>query len=292
MSAIMTTDGPRARGARPHPEKGANGATIDGGRMTGIGLAIPADSADDHFVAALVGGLAEPLIAQGYGLFTRVVHDAASERRMYRHWSASDGIAGVILLGAGRGDERAKLLRSLGRPFVAFADVSQHADMPAVLVDEAASVDVISGFLAGRPHERTVYIAAPGDLVTSQARASAVGDRFEIVHVERDAGAAVEAASAIVATGPATLLFDSDVHAVTTAAAFVDRGLRVPDDVAIVSWTDSALCRSTTPSVTALDRRGAEIGRLLGHRMLATIANGEVRVDRAPDPFIVRRESA
>lgn len=260
--------------------------------MTGIGLAIPADSTDDHFVAALVNALAEPLIAEGYGLFTRVVHDPASERRMYRLWAASDGIAGVVLLGAGRGDERVKLLRALGMPFAAVADVSQQGDFPTVVVDAAASVDVISGFLAAGRHERTVYLASPGDSVTSQARANAVGDRFETVHVERDAAAAVAAASAVLAKGPATLLFDSDVHAAAAASAFIARGLTVPDDVAIVSWTDSALCRSATPSLTAVDRRGGEIGRLLGHRMLATIGGGEARADRAPDPFIVRRESA
>jgi len=292
MSAITTTAGPGARSSRPHIDQRMGGQTSDGGRMTGIGLAIPADSTDDHFVAALVNALAEPLIADGYGLFTRVVHDAASERRMYRLWAASDGIAGVVVLGAGRGDERVKLLRSLGLPFAAVVDVSQHGDFPAVLVDAAASVDVISGFLASGRHERTVYIATPGDSVTSQARARAVGDRFEIVHVERDAAAAVAAASAILATGPATLLFDSDVHAAAAASTFISRGLIMPDDVAIVSWTDSALCRSATPSLTAVDRRGGEIGRLLGHRMLATIAGGEAPADRAPDPFIVRRESA
>ncbi|MFD4959067.1 substrate-binding domain-containing protein [Microbacterium sp. NPDC058389] len=292
MSAITTTAGPGARSPRPHDDQRAGAETSDGGRMTGIGLAIPADSTDDHFVAALVNALAEPLIAEGYGLFTRVVHDVASERRMYRLWAASDGIAGVVLLGAGRGDDRVRLLRSLGVPFAAVADVSQQGEFPAVLVDAAASVDVISGFLAAGRHERTVYLAAPGDSVTSKARANAVGDRFEIVQVERDAAAAVAAASAIVATGPATLLFDSDVHAAAAASAFIARGLAVPDDVAIVSWTDSALCRSATPSLTAVDRRGGEIGRLLGHRMLATITGGEVRADRAPDPFIVRRESA
>jgi len=292
MSAITTTAGPGARSPRPHDGQQVGAETSDGGRMTGIGLAIPADSTDDHFVAALVNALAEPLIAEGYGLFTRVVHDSAAERRMYRLWAASDGIAGVVLLGAGRTDERVKLLRSLGVPFAAVADVSQQGDFPAVLVDAAASVDVISGFLAAGRHGRTVYLAAPGDSVTSQARANAVGDRFEIVRVERDAAAAVAAAAAIIATGPATLLFDSDVHAAAAASAFISRGLKVPDDVAIVSWTDSALCRSATPSLTAVDRRGGEIGRLLGHLMLATIAGGEARADRAPDPFIVRRESA
>jgi len=126
----------------------------------------------------------------------------------------------------------------------------------------------------------------------ARSRANAAALHFEVLRVDRSVQAAAAAAAAIVAQGPATLVFESDVHAAATVAAFVAQGVRLPQDAAIVSWTDSSLCRSTTPSITALNRRGSEIGALLGHRMLATIDGEPPATDLAPDPYIVRRESA
>ncbi|KJQ52775.1 substrate-binding domain-containing protein [Microbacterium sp. SA39] len=259
--------------------------------MTGIGLAIPAGSADDHFVAALVHSLAEPLIAEGLGLFTRVVHDNASEERMYRHWAESEGIAGVALLGAGRHDPRAGLLDMLGLPFVAVVDAGDSGDFSSIVVDVAASVTVVADFLQGRGHDRVVYIVGPTDSFTARSRAAVASERFEVVNTDRASDAAVIAALSVVEKEPATLLFDSDVHAAAVLAAFSARGIRVPDDVAIVSWTDSSLCRSTSPSITAVNRRGSEIGALLGARMLKAVDGAPAGSDDAPHPFVVLRES-
>jgi DNA-binding LacI/PurR family transcriptional regulator len=259
--------------------------------MTGIGLAIPAGSAEDHFVAALVHSLAEPLIAEGLGLFTRVVHDDASEERMYRHWAQSDGIAGVVMLGAGRDDHRISLLEKLGVPFAAVVDAENAGDFASVVVDVAASVTIVADFLQGRGHARGVYIVGPTDSVTARSRAAAAAERFEVVHTERVPQDAVAAALNVIEKEPATLLFDSDVHAAAALAAFSARGIRVPADVAIVSWTDSSLCQSTSPSITAVNRRGSEIGALLGARVLATVGGAAVGSDDAPHPFIVLRES-
>ena len=260
--------------------------------MTGIGLVIRSSTADDHFVLALVHALAEPLIARGVGLFTRVVPDEAAEHAMYRHWAQSEGISGVALLGGSPGDARTDLLRSLGIPFASVVDAQFASDAPAVVIDETASVKAIGDFLASRRHARTVYLAGPPDSVTARSRATAAADHFEVLHVDRSASAAAAAAVAVVAQGPATLLFESDVHAAAAVSTLVERGVRLPEDAAIVSWTDSSLCRSTTPSITALNRRGSEIGTLLGRRMLAAIGGESPATDHAPEPYVVRRDSA
>jgi DNA-binding LacI/PurR family transcriptional regulator len=279
-------------GLRQRRRRGSDQDANDGDRMTGIGLAIAAGNADDHFVAALAHALAEPLITAGMGLFTRVVHDEASEQGIYRHWAESDGVSGVALLGAGRDDPRIPMLRSLGLPFAAVVDAGEAPDFPAVLVDVSAAVENVRSFLDAGRHQRVVYIVGPTPSITSQSRAAALSEQFPVVRTDRSPSSAVAAATAALADGPAALLFDSDVHAAAALAAFAERGIRIPEDVSIVSWTDSSLCQSTSPSITAINRRGSEIGALLGERMLATIrGDAAVSVD-APHPFVVVRESA
>lgn len=264
--------------------------------MTGIGLAVPASSTDDHFVGALVHALADPLIQAGRSLVTQVVADDEAEERAYRHWARVGGIDAVALLDVRRDDPRIGLLRSLGFPLAAVVDAAAAVDFPAVLVDYDASLSVLRSFLATRPLRRAVYITGPEDGGTASARSAAIetastDDLFQVVRTEHSVDAAVAAGSAALAAGPATLVFDSDTHAAAALAAVREQGRRVPEDVAIVSWTNSALCQSTSCSITAVDRRGGEIGALLGARVLDAIEGDRTTTDRAPEPFVVLGET-
>lgn len=262
------------------------------GRMIGVGLVIPGGGPGDHFVSAVRQAVADPLIAAGYGLYTRVIDDTAAEVETYRRWAASAGVAGVVLLGGHDDAERIGVLRELALPFVAVVPSDEVGDFSAVAIDVAESVGVIDAFLSGRRHERVVYVTGAMDSVTSRSREAALAGRVEVVHSEGDVDNALAAARSVVTDGPATLLFDSDVHACAVTSDLLAEGRRVPEDAAILSWTDSSLCRSSAPAITAVDRRGAEIGEMLGRRMLAVLAGGAPVVDRAPTPFIVSRASA
>lgn len=262
------------------------------GRVSGIGLVIPLEDANDHFVAALRQAVAEPLIAAGFGLFTRVVEDAEGERDLYCRWAGTDGIAGVLLLGGHDDAARIALLRELGLAFTAVISSLDAGDFPAVVIDTAESSAVVSRFLADRQHARTVYITASLESVPAQGWESMSIEQPEVIHSGGSPENALAAAMSALKSGPATLLFDSDVHAHTVLTGLIASGRRVPEDAAVISWTDSALCRSSAPAITAVNRRGSEIGDLLGRRMLATIAGGSSTHDRAPAPFIVSRGSA
>lgn len=265
--------------------------------MKRIGLAIPASSIDDRFVATLVYALANPLIRDGVSLVTKVVQDRRAEEQLYRHWARVGGIAGVALLGVGENDARVDLLRSLGFPIAAVVDTAVSADFPTVIVDFDSSIQVLLGFLETRPHRRTAYITSveDGAGLSGREATTAHAERdglFEVVRAASSVEAVTAAASAYVVDEPATLVFDSDVHAVAALTSFRSRGVEVPADVAIVSWTNSALCQSASQSITAIDRRGGDIGALLGVSILGAIAGDVQTHDRAPRPFVVLGETA
>lgn len=265
--------------------------------MNAIGLAIPASRSDDRFVVALVHSLADPLIRNGVSLVTKVVHDQESEFELYRHWAEVGGISGVALLGIDVDDERVDVLKALGFPIAAVVDTSVSVDFPVVVVDFDASIDVLRTFLSTRPARRTVYISAIDEVSTTSLRAAAtekaaIDGLFDVVLIEHSVQAAIDAANAAVTDGAGILVFDSDVHAAAALAMFRARDLQVPDDVAIISWTNSALCQSASRSITAIDRRGSEIGAMLGERMLGAVAGGRPTRERAPRPFVVVGETA
>lgn len=265
--------------------------------MKRVGLAIPAISTDDRFVASLVHALAKPLIRDGVSLVTKVVQDRRAEEQLYDHWAQVGGIAGVALLGVGRNDARVDVLRSHGFPVAAVVDTTVDASFATVIVDFESSIEVLRAFLETRPRRRTVFITSVEEGVVLSARVAATAQAendglFEVVHAEPTVEAVTAAASAAAQFGPVTLVFDSDVHAVAALTEFRSRNIKVPDEVGIVSWTNSALCQSASRSITAIDRRGGQIGALLGVRMLGAIAGDIQTHDRAPRPFVVLGETA
>ncbi len=264
--------------------------------VSGIGVAISADQMDDHFVTAIVRSLATPLIQGGLNLVMKVVRDDAAEESVYRHWAGVDAVSGVVLLEVRNDDPRVPLLRSLGFPMAGVVDTTMSVDFPAVVVDFDASIAVLRSFLETRPHPRAVYIRGSAER-DAPARTSAIEAAqrdgvFEVIRTENSAEAAVATGAAALESGPATLVFDSDVHAVAALAAMRERGLRVPEDVAIMSRTNSALCQSASSTITAIDRRGGEIGSMLGARMLGALSGDRSTHDRAPEPFVVLGETA
>ena len=265
--------------------------------MNGIGLAVARSRMEDRFVLSLVHALADPLVEEGLSLMTAVVDDSVAEEAVYRHWADVGGICGVALLGVEQDDPRVPLLASLGFPVAGVVDSAVETAVPAVVVDFDASIDVLRAFLDTRPQRRIVFISATLEGETADGRAAAMesaelGGAFRVMRTEHSTAAAVAAGAADLADGPVTLVFDSDVLAAAALESYTAQGLRVPEDVAIVSWTDSALCRSASRSLTAIDRRGSEIGALLGTRMLAAVAGDRTTRVRAPRPFVVAGETA
>ena len=66
-----------------------------------------------------------------------------------------------------------------------------------------------------------------------------------------------------------------------------DRGRRVPDDVALVSFDEPVSADLLDPPVTALERRDAELGQ-----RAAELLVGLLEGRPAPDPPVVRLRSA
>ena len=68
-------------------------------------------------------------------------------------------------------------------------------------------------------------------------------------------------------------------------------GVRVPEDLSIMSWDDSFMCEAAHPGITALNRNIVESGRIAASLMLKLIDGEEVGVVEEP-PYVLRvRES-
>jgi DNA-binding LacI/PurR family transcriptional regulator len=69
------------------------------------------------------------------------------------------------------------------------------------------------------------------------------------------------------------------------------RGLRVPDDVAVVGYDNTDLCLALDPTLTTVDYRAEEVGRCMAAGLLELVAGKVKSLSMAIHPFLVERES-
>lgn len=264
--------------------------------MSGVGLVVNGDVlTEDRYVSGVVHALGDRLTEAGTRLIVRVADSAESESDIYHFWKASGGPDAVALIGASGDDPRVRLLRRLGTPFAAVADRSRVDDFSAVIVDNIAMVDEIRRFLASQGYTRAIYVTGFEESEAGGVRAAAFDDGNDdvtVIRSEHGVDATVTAAVAALSDDISAVIFDTDAAAVAALDAFRAINKRVPEDVAVLSWTDSLLCQSSEPPITALNQRASETGSLLAECVLRTLESSKPVILNAPPPTVVQRESA
>ena len=191
-------------------------------------------------------------------------------------------------------------------PTVYFDNVVLGHGVANVARANAAGIALLVEHLVGHGHSRIAYICGPATSTSGHERL--VGFRDSVIRFGLDGRSAyAELADAVWSpqSGAAAMLkllaLDERPTAVVTSgdtlvlgamSACRAAGLRLPDDMALVSFDDPTFGDLLDPPVTALARNEAEMGRLAASLLLHALDSGssgpptEVRL---PVELVVRR---
>ncbi|MFE0102126.1 LacI family DNA-binding transcriptional regulator [Streptomyces sp. NPDC059009] len=289
------------------PSTAARALSGEGAATVGLVLARPAATLGvDSFFLQLISGVQEVLAQRQLGLLFQVVEDVAAECAAYRRWWAEHRVDGVLVVDPRRDDPRPGLLDELGLPAVLVGGVPD-PDRPArpgfatVWVDDAGAMATVVDHLYALGHRRIVHIAGLEGLAHTERRVRtlrAEAERrglSEVRSVPTDysdaEGAAVTRRVLSAQSPPTALVYDNDVMAVAGVAAAASLGFAVPQDVSVVSWEDSALCRMVHPWLTALSRDAVSFGRAAARELVALLDGAGGGTVQVPLPRLIERES-
>ena len=90
-------------------------------------------------------------------------------------------------------------------------------------------------------------------------------------------------------TVPDAVLGGNDLLAIATMQVLAERGLRIPDDVAVVGMDDTELAGVTTPTLTSVDLGALERGRAAAQLLLDRLDDPER--DREPRRIAVQPQT-
>lgn len=200
-------------------------------------------------------------------------------------WDHLDGVISIAT-----GTRRPYLERLLQRniPVVVASDVIEGLDVPAAVPDNAGGIAAAVDHLVGHGHTRIGFAA---NLVQSDMRQRHDGYRsamaahglearddwlFDAPDNGETGGAAVAQRLLAAPLPVSALVLATDRNAIGCIGALAERGVKVPDDLAIVGFDGIDAGVYSNPALTTVSQRFEDIGAAAARLLLARIAGRPV----------------
>jgi DNA-binding LacI/PurR family transcriptional regulator len=254
----------------------------------------------ESFFNRLISGIQSELSGDHVALLFTTAEDQAAEIDLYRTWWAQHRVDGVFLVDLQLDDRRVAILQQLRMPAIVFGTPRGSGLLPAIWQDDAAATRTVVEYLAGLGHRRMARVSGiprywhtrlRGDALREVA--GAAGLEAESAEGDYTGQHSAEATRRLLQSAhpPTAILYDTDLMAMSGLSTAQHMGVRVPDELSIVSWDDSQLCELVHPTLTALRRDIAAAGAEGARRLLQLVEGSAVTDFEEPRPALVRRGS-
>ena len=254
-------------------------------RTKTIGVIVP-DLAY-HFFASVIKGIEEEAIDRGYSLLLTQTSELY-ERELTNVQNLSRGqVEGFIVsISQETTDfEHLKRLQKKGIPLVFFDRDVDEIDVPKVMVDNVGAAYEATLHLIKNGSKRIAFLAGPSNVTVSNLRQSGYEkalldsglelDETLVVHGNYNLQQAIELTDELfqIENPPDGLVVVSDRLALGAIAALRRKNIKIPEDVAIVSFNDEPICTIVTPTLTSVAQPTFEMGKMATTLLINQIEN-------------------
>ncbi|MFE0625903.1 LacI family DNA-binding transcriptional regulator [Streptomyces sp. NPDC058864] len=280
---------------------------LAGNRTDAIALVIPEAEtrlfAEPYF-SDIIRGVGAELADTDMQLLLTLLR-TPKERQRFAQYLGAHRVDGVLLVSVHEDDPLPDLLEQLEMPTVLSGRRSDLESVSYVDSDNVGGARSAVAHLLGRGRANVATITGPLDMYVARCRLDGYRQAIE--------GAGLAHDNALVAAGDFTeeggraamrallerrpdvdaVFAASDVMASGALQVLRERGRRVPDDVALIGFDDSAIARHTDPPLTSVRQPIEEMGRTMARVLLEEIAaSTATRRHVVLSTELVRRESA
>lgn len=239
----------------------------------------------------LLGGIAQELTGAGYSLLLSARHDSIT--------AAEQSAEGVILLGQGAHGEAVEVVDRWNLPLVVWGAASESGNRVVVGSDNRAGGSAVAGHFLSLGRKRPCFMGNP-NYAENAERLAGYSDALArdggiepelIADVDFTAAAGTEAMRRRLAADgrlPDALFAANDLLAIGAIQALREHGLRIPDDISVAGYDDTALGASMSPALTSVHQDLYQAGILLARKMLDLIEQRSARSETLPTRLVVR----
>lgn len=284
------------------PNVAAQSLSADKAGALGLVIARSSESiGNESFFLGLIAGAESILTTLSLALVLQIVPSVDDEMETYRRWSSERRVDGVLLVDLRVDDPRPAVVDGLGLAAVIVGDPGAAA-VPGVAINDAVAMGRIVGHLASQGHRRIAHVSGLPDLVHTKRRIDAFHAETSTLRISTAGSQPTDysQASGVKVTQdllaredrPTAVIFDNEILAIAGLSSIRSARLRVPHDIAIVSWEDHVICTATDPQLTALRRDPLELGRNCASALVDLINGDSVQSTDTPVPELMIRGSS
>ncbi|MEV0838095.1 LacI family DNA-binding transcriptional regulator [Actinocatenispora sera] len=278
----------------------ARARSLKVGRTEQLVLVVP--DVGNPVYTGLMRAVAAVVKDAGYRLLLSTGNSEVAEEIAILDGLSSGYADGVIISPLRMTEPILDALQRLRHPAVVIGTPPAAVPVDAVQADSAAGVELAMQHLVDTGRHRIAFVNGPVDTVPGVARQrgfdradtrllAGAGQRHAAAAFTVDAGR--EIAGRVLDDRPDAVLCANDLLAFGVMRVAHSRGIRVPDDLAVVGIDDTDLAAVVSPGLTSVNLGSGERGAAAARLLLARIADPERPAERVVvDPWLTVRESS
>lgn len=278
----------------------ARARSLKVGRTEQLVLVVP--DVGNPVYTGLMRAVAAVVKDAGYRLLLSTGNSEVAEEIAILDGLSSGYADGVIISPLRMTEPILQALQRLRHPAVVIGTPPAAVPLDAVQADSAAGVELAMQHLVDTGRHRIAFVNGPVDTVPGSARQrgfdraderllAGAGRRYATAAFTVDAGR--EIAERVLDDQPDAVLCANDLLAFGVMRVAHSRGIRVPDELAVVGIDDTDLAAVVSPGLTSVNLGSGERGAAAARLLLARIADPDRPPERVVvDPWLTVRESS
>jgi DNA-binding LacI/PurR family transcriptional regulator len=256
------------------------------------------------FYAALVSGIQQTALAQGWTMLLCTTESDAEREELYLRVLRAKQVDGALVDGLVLPPDRIARFVEDGFPIVCLDRDIDSRSIPLVQVDNRLGGRIATRHLVDLGHTHIAHVTGAGELGISDERLAGYRDAlteaglpvdFQLVEEGRftDDGGHDAARRLLERQPDLTAIFAAnDLSALGVMNAVAEAGRRVPDDVSVVGFDDLHLSAYTSPPLTTIRQPAVEIATLATEILIGLTRGQQAeRMRHLLEPELVVRAS-
>jgi len=276
-------------------------------RTKNIGVVIP--NIVHHFFTTVVRGIEKIANSKGYNVIVCLSNESFDKEVINMEMLASGSIDGFIMSLSSETQKKndynhLKEVTDQGIPLVLFDRVTAKIKCDKVIID-----DLFGAFMATekliRAGRKKIALITTGDyLSVSRARTEGYLKALEEHGVKMPQSLILKMDTMDVdeekirkflsKVKPDAVVSVNELFAICAMRVASANGLRIPDDISFIGFTDGLLSKYAMPSLTAIAQHGEQMGATAAQMLIDKVENeqnGENFVTKIIEPTLIERDS-
>jgi len=258
-----------------------------------IGVIVP--QIVHHFFSTVISGIEDVAYAAGYNVMICQSNEKY-EREVADIKALISSRAEGLLVSFSKETmdfEHLKKLQKRGVPLVFFDRICEEMDTHSVIVDDFGGAFKATEHLISMGCNKIAHLAGPNHLLISQNRADGYQEALEKHGIPYDKSLVLtcdggpEAEEGLIQmekllklpNRPDAVFANNDLVAIGAMKAIKQAGLRIPEDIPVIGYSDWMVASVMTPSLTSVAQPGYEMGKVAAEILLKQIESPGAEFD-------------